>query len=64
MRCVRMYVCARITGDCDGYEFECDDGSCVEASLECDGHDDCKDRSDEDNCTTGTYISHQRLIIL
>ena len=33
---------------CDNaHEFTCQNGACVSGDLECDGHDDCGDNSDE-----------------
>ena len=37
--------------ECDNDEFTCDDGECIPDSQECDGREDCRDRSDEHaNC--------------
>ena len=35
---------------CSEYEIQCDDGSCVDIRLKCDGRFDCPDRSDELDC--------------
>ena len=34
------------------YNLSCDNGECVSDSYRCDGHDDCGDNSDENNCST------------
>ncbi|XP_050429551.1 uncharacterized protein LOC126838845 isoform X3 [Adelges cooleyi] len=33
-------------------KFVCDNGNCIDKQKECDGHNDCGDRSDERNCTS------------
>ena len=40
-----------LTGSCVADEFQCADGSCIEASFECDGYEDCDDASDELSCS-------------
>ena len=35
---------------CASSEFECSNGDCIDDSLECDGYDQCGDKSDEQNC--------------
>ena len=35
---------------CESYEFECRDGSCIDSRRHCDGTPDCRDGSDEFNC--------------
>ena len=32
------------------FEFTCDSGECISESYQCDGHNDCGDNSDEQNC--------------
>ena len=39
---------------CDSSEFQCSNGKCKPARYACDGHNDCGDYSDEQNC--GMYI--------
>lgn len=36
---------------CGPTEFRCTSGQCVSATMQCDSHPDCKDRSDEEGCT-------------
>ncbi|XP_042202588.1 membrane frizzled-related protein-like, partial [Callorhinchus milii] len=36
---------------CDREEFLCDSGHCVPAGARCDGHPDCTDTTDEENCS-------------
>ncbi|KAM7391483.1 hypothetical protein PAMP_022171 [Pampus punctatissimus] len=36
---------------CSASEFKCTSGQCVSATVRCDGHPDCWDRSDEQSCT-------------
>ncbi|CAH1274403.1 OLFM3 [Branchiostoma lanceolatum] len=36
---------------CTEDEFQCGNGRCIPDSFECDGEDDCRDNSDEANCT-------------
>ena len=44
-----VLVC--ISGGCESYEYECDDGECVFGSSSgCDGVTECGDGSDEDGC--------------
>ena len=53
-----MFISALFDSGCDSSEFQCSNGDCKPARYECDGHNDCGDYSDEQNC--GMYI----LIIL
>jgi hypothetical protein len=56
--CVRTLfplLCLPAAG-CPSSDFDCDNGNCVQASLECDGRDDCHDNSDEKYCSTATVI--------
>ncbi|XP_077977697.1 uncharacterized protein LOC144433262 [Glandiceps talaboti] len=41
--------------DCtDESEFLCNDGTCIAAFFQCDGHQHCWDNSDEENCEDGS----------
>lgn len=37
---------------CSITEFDCEDSTCIDASLKCDGVDNCKYRYDEDKTNT------------
>lgn len=37
--------------ECSATDFRCTSGQCVLATMHCDGHPDCRDRSDEEGCT-------------
>ena len=39
-------------------EFRCGSGHCVPRNFRCDGHIQCRDASDERNCSTG-LVSYQ-----
>ncbi|KAK1118231.1 hypothetical protein K0M31_015277 [Melipona bicolor] len=44
---------------CRADEFQCLDGTCVSQTARCDGRSDCRDRSDETNCTVTTCSGDQ-----
>jgi len=37
--------------ECSATEFKCTSGQCVSVTMHCDGHPDCWDLSDEEDCT-------------
>ena len=41
-----------LTGCSSSDEFTCEDGTCISLELKCDGRNDCKDKSDEEDCKT------------
>lgn len=48
---ITLFSVTRLVVRCRSDEFECLDGSCVSQTARCDGRSDCRDRSDEYNCT-------------
>jgi len=44
-------LCSCVDGEsCSPGEFTCDDGTCIQVRLQCDGVPHCADRSDEHGC--------------
>lgn len=46
---VTVWFVSMVT-ECSPSHFKCGSGRCVLATKRCDGHPDCDDHSDEDNC--------------
>lgn len=38
--------------------MECRNGQCIPSAFQCDGDNDCKDGSDEENCSESKGIPH------
>lgn len=51
-------MCVFVVTECSPSHFKCRSGRCVLASKRCDGHLDCDDHSDEDNCGE-SFQSHR-----
>ena len=49
--------------ECGNYQFKCANGRCISNIFLLDGHDDCKDNSDEQNPNmTGEVVMHIKCI--
>ena len=51
-----------IPNRCQSYEWQCLDGTCIDARQHCDGTPNCLDRSDEENCPGEISINYLRLL--
>jgi hypothetical protein len=55
--CLCCYVCfllfapEMVTGLCSPAEFRCEDGQCIPEEKRCDARSDCRDGSDELDCS-------------
>lgn len=47
---------------CKPGDYQCANGQCIAASWQCDGEDDCGDKSDELLC--GTFIQEQLMVVV
>lgn len=45
-----LLLLVAVATECSPSHFKCRSGRCVLATKRCDGHLDCDDHSDEDNC--------------
>ena len=50
-----MFICLKLCSmflvtDCPSTNFKCRNGLCIDTSYVCDGYNDCRDNSDENNC--------------
>ncbi|KAA8592929.1 hypothetical protein FQN60_018384, partial [Etheostoma spectabile] len=51
MKCIVQSQVCDVDEGCSATEFKCANGQCVSATMLCDGHPDCSDRSDEEGCS-------------
>uniref|UniRef100_A0A8C8H4J4 Fibronectin type-III domain-containing protein n=1 Tax=Oncorhynchus tshawytscha TaxID=74940 RepID=A0A8C8H4J4_ONCTS len=51
----RLCVCIPESHQCGSGEFSCARGVCIREAWRCDGDNDCRDWSDEANCTVGHH---------
>ena len=63
-RCVCAYCVCSVSEShqCGQGEFTCARGVCIRDAWRCDGDNDCRDWSDEVNCTGENSQSHQSLL--
>lgn len=45
---------------CSSAEWQCSSGQCLSVGMRCDGHPDCRDHSDEENCSKPPPCSTKR----
>lgn len=48
---------------CTENQFECRNGHCIRQDYVCDFDDDCRDGSDEDNCTSKPCVLPFKIVI-
>ena len=46
-----MQLCIAYVIDCPSTKFKCSNGLCIDTAYVCDGYNDCRDNSDESNCS-------------
>ena len=46
-----MQLCIANVIDCPSTKFKCSNGLCISTAYVCDGYNDCRDNSDESNCS-------------
>ena len=56
-------IIALMDSKCHPKQFKCDNKGCIDASLVCDGKEDCGDNSDETiGCIGMVYLSNKHLV--